>query len=200
MVYLPTIPAANDRPAQSQAQIQENFTQLNTQFGAEHVAFDAAANNGQHRYITLQRMAVAAPTGTNVRISQDTTVVGNPFIKVGFAADYYSIPLMSSVSAPIPGGSHTTTIVDFGAAGLNLVPQTGNIFVYDDNSRTRTIFTPFVYIGGVLTIPSGAGINGQLRSGGTFVQLIGNGSLLRLETNGLGGATVAVAKITGNAI
>lgn len=49
MVYIPTIPQPGDSPAtQSQAQILENFTQLNTQFSVDHVALNAGANNGKH--------------------------------------------------------------------------------------------------------------------------------------------------------
>lgn len=202
MVYLPSIPAANDKPAQSQSQIQQNFTQLNTQFGVEHVAFDAATANGQHKSITLQKIVAGAATGTNVVISQSLTPVGNPFIKADFGptapltGDFYSIPLMASALKNIAGGTATFILVDFGAAGLKLVPQTGNIFVYNDSSRDRTIFSPFVYVGGVLTVPGSAG---QLRSGSQLTKLNSAGSVLTLETT----ASIAgniIIKITGNAI
>lgn len=205
MVYLPTIPAATDKPAQSQGDIQENFTQLNNQFKTEHVAFDAATANGQHKFVTLQRSAGVAPAGQNVILAQAATAATNPYIQAyfgnaaGYPNDFYSIPLMKTFTKHITGGSHTFNLVDFGAAGLRLVPQTGTIFIYDDSLRTRTIVSPFVYIGGVLSIPSGAGINGQLRSGGTFTQLIGTGSVLQLETSSAPATDVAI-KITGNAV
>ncbi len=56
MVYKPAIPQAGDSPAtESQADILENFTQLNNQFGAavisDHVAFNAGSDNGLHKRI-----------------------------------------------------------------------------------------------------------------------------------------------------
>lgn len=207
MVYLPGIPAATDKPAQSQSDIQENFAQLNNQYKTEHVAFDAASSNGQHKFVTLRQSAGVPPTGSKITLSQALTTapLSNPYLQVyfgnaaGYPNDFYSVPLMKTFTKHITGGSHTFNLVDFGAAGLNLIAQTGNIFIYDDSNRTRTIFSPFVYIGGTLTIPSGAGINGQLRSGATFYQLIGTGSVLQLETNSAP-VTDVVIKITGNAV
>jgi hypothetical protein len=54
MVYLPNIPQPTDNPStQSQAQFLENFTQLNTQFGIDHSAFNAISNNGLHKKATI---------------------------------------------------------------------------------------------------------------------------------------------------
>lgn len=53
MVYQPTKPAAADKLNASQADLQENFTQLNNQYGTDHVAFNASADNGYHQLVTL---------------------------------------------------------------------------------------------------------------------------------------------------
>jgi hypothetical protein len=54
MVYLPNIPQPTDDPAtQSQAQFLENFQQLDTQFGFDHIAFSAGADNGEHVKVTF---------------------------------------------------------------------------------------------------------------------------------------------------
>ena len=56
MVYLNTIPQPGDSPAtQSQADILENFSQIDSQYGTagDHVAFTAIADNGMHKQISL---------------------------------------------------------------------------------------------------------------------------------------------------
>lgn len=205
MVYLPTIPAATDKPAQSQADIQENFTQLNNQFKTEHVAFNAATLNGQHKFVTLQRGGGVAPTGQNVILAQAVTPAGNPYLQfyqgtaAGYSSDFYSIPMTASTSKALAAhaGNHTYSLVDFttfGGVGKPLIPQTGTILVYDDSSRTRSVFTTFVYIGGVLNIPGG-----QLTSGTTFLGLTSAGSVLQLHTNNMPAHTVII-KVTGIAV
>jgi len=52
MVYNPSIPQATDVPSQSQGQILENFTTLNTIFSTDHLAFNAVGG-GEHQQITL---------------------------------------------------------------------------------------------------------------------------------------------------
>lgn len=56
MVFNSAIPQPGDSPAtDSQAQLLENFAQLNSQFGTagDHVAFTAGADNGMHKQISL---------------------------------------------------------------------------------------------------------------------------------------------------
>ena len=50
MTYNPAIPQSTDIPSQSQSQILTNFSQANTIFGIDHVAFNdaTAANRGKH--------------------------------------------------------------------------------------------------------------------------------------------------------
>jgi hypothetical protein len=53
MTFNPGIPQPNDLISQSQAQIQTNFSQLDTAFGIDHTAFSIMANQGQHKQVTL---------------------------------------------------------------------------------------------------------------------------------------------------
>lgn len=56
MVYLNNIPQPGDSPAtQSQADLLENFAQIDSQYGTagDHVAFTAGADNGMHKQVTL---------------------------------------------------------------------------------------------------------------------------------------------------
>lgn len=56
MVYKNNIPQPGDSPAvDSQADLLENFTQLDSQYGTtgDHVAFTAGADNGMHKQVSL---------------------------------------------------------------------------------------------------------------------------------------------------
>ena len=53
MSFDPNIPQATDRPSASQADLLNNFTQLNTVFDVDHVTFNAASDRGEHNKITL---------------------------------------------------------------------------------------------------------------------------------------------------
>ena len=199
MVYLPTIPAANDKPAQSQSEIQENFTQLNSQFLTEHVAFNAAADNGQHKFVTLKRSAGVAPLGDNMIIAQALTPAGNPYVQALSSTTIFSIPLVytNPIAIAVPAGTSTVNLLDFAALGF--IPQAGTILVYDNNSISRTVLSPFVYTGGVnLATP---GVSGQLVAGTTFTRFSTAGSVLRLEVDSypLGGTTVSI-RVIGTAI
>ena len=55
MTFDPNIPLATDLISNSQGDILTNFTQLNTQFGIDHVAFYTGSGNGDgtHKQITF---------------------------------------------------------------------------------------------------------------------------------------------------
>lgn len=53
MTFDPTIPQPTDRPSASQADLLNNFTQLNTVFDVDHVTFNATTDRGEHNKITL---------------------------------------------------------------------------------------------------------------------------------------------------
>jgi len=60
MAYLNTIPVADDLLSLSQAQILENFAQLETQFSVDHDSLLPAGATGSHVQVTLPEFAVAA--------------------------------------------------------------------------------------------------------------------------------------------
>ncbi len=67
MTYNANIPQATDLISVSQGQILANFSQLNTQFGIDHVAFNPGSGNGDghHKQATFDASVTpAAPTGT----------------------------------------------------------------------------------------------------------------------------------------
>jgi len=180
MVYLPGIPNATDIPAQSQPQLKENFTQLNTQFKAEHNAFDSGAADGHHLAVTLpQNPTVAAPAGTDWQLIHDLAG-GKETLDVKYAGPaYFHIPLRH-LSKPAVNIAHhftgTLNILDFATINIG-ADSSGTILLYDNNNFTRTVFSPFVYTVGTLYIPVGSG---QLTAGTTFTKVGGLLSMLQL--------------------
>lgn len=62
-VYNPSIPLSTDLISSSQPEIKENFGQLNSQFGIEHVAFNNGGSNGSglHKQTTFPNLSVPTP-------------------------------------------------------------------------------------------------------------------------------------------
>lgn len=199
MVYLPNIPAANDKPAQSQPEIQTNFTELNTQFSSEHIAFDAAADNGQHKFVTLRRSAGVPPVGTNMILAQALTPAGNPYLQALNSTRIFSVPLVYTNPIGIPVNKGTTANVNlFDFAALGLVPQAGILVLYDNNHQTRTLFSTFVYSAGSLSIPVGSA---QLNVSNTFRKFLSVGTMLQVEVNAYPDPNTTVfVRVIGTAI
>lgn len=67
MTFNPSIPLSTDLLSASQQPIEDNFTQLNTQFAVDHVAFNtgSANGNGHHKQVTFDAPPTPpSPTGT----------------------------------------------------------------------------------------------------------------------------------------
>lgn len=66
IVYTPNIPQATDQISQSQPQILENFTGINTLIAVDHATF-ASANAGFHNKVTLPvQGSIPTFSGTNL--------------------------------------------------------------------------------------------------------------------------------------
>lgn len=187
MVYKPNIPVPSDPPIQSQPQITTNFGELDSQFGTEHTAFSAVANNGKHKYVTLPQnptIPAGLPAGNDVILSQQVAF-GTNYLRLNTSSSFSFVPLVKNIFKPLNVGSGVTaTIVDFSTLGINHVSGTLHVFML--GHPERCIFCTFVYIAPTLSIP---GIhpawNGQLNSktvSGPLNNLDGNASLLELTT------------------
>jgi len=191
MVYK-IIPLSSDVPATSQADILENFNQLNLQIGTEHTALNAAINNGLHKCVTLVRTpGAAAPTGTNVLLSQEITG-GTPYQRFLDAAGQTTyIPVRHQAwGINVPAGTNNVNLIDVTTI-LTGSHSAGTIFVSDDLNRTRMVYSPYIYIGGTLSIPVGSC---QLFAGATFPKVMSSGTFIQLEVVGYpaGGTTVTL--------
>ena len=198
MTYIANIPLPGDKPSVSQGQMNQNFLQLNSQFSSEHNAFDSPAADGKHKYVTLQRSLGVPPAGTNMVIAQALTPAGNPYLQALNSTNIFSIPLtyINPAGIAIAAGSGTRTLIDFAALGF--IPQAGTLLLYDNSDITRTVFSPFVYRGGILETP---GTAGQLVAGSVFTRFDSAGSVLQLVVVSypIGGTTVSL-RVMGTAI
>lgn len=75
MTYDPNVPTANQRPSVSQPIIQNNFQQLNNIFDEDHINYTAAADNGEHRKISLNDPLAADPNLPDPKASLYTKTV-----------------------------------------------------------------------------------------------------------------------------
>lgn len=85
MTYDPNIPQASDLISVSQSQLQTNFSQANSIFNAEHVAFNNAtvANRGKHRAIKMLEQSSTPTTaaGEGAFYTQDSSGTTNLFFR-----------------------------------------------------------------------------------------------------------------------
>lgn len=67
MPYTNNIPQPTDNLSASQADILENFSQLDIQYGSsgDHVAFTAGTNNGKHKKATMVEQSPSPTAGDN---------------------------------------------------------------------------------------------------------------------------------------
>lgn len=115
MVYDPSIPQSGDRPSVSQAQLLNNFTELNTVFNIDHVAFNATSDRGEHLQVTLNS-TVADPGLGDPKVSLYTkTIAGDSelfFEKFDNGAAANLVQQMTNLP--------TTTAANAGTAGGNI--------------------------------------------------------------------------------
>lgn len=106
MAYLSNIPQASDYQDASQPQLLENFTQLNTIFGIDHVTFNAASNNGKHNKCTLTDQTAAVPVfaGTDTGIYSANDVASG----TGRRELWFSSPQIGAPTYAITAGLRST--------------------------------------------------------------------------------------------
>ena len=139
MSYNPNIPNASDFLSQSQQQIKDNFGQLNTVFGIDHVPFDSGSDPGFHNYVhmTDQTNSPAAPGlgfgamygAQNAGDTQDNI---RPYWQFGGSAlNYPMAPIVAYasvlVTTPGSGSGARVTQQSFGCTVSRVTNGTYNV-------------------------------------------------------------------------
>jgi hypothetical protein len=144
MAYKKNIPQGGDWPSKSQPELEENFTQLDTQITAEHTSLTAAIGNGKHKFVTLvQNPAAPLPTGTEMVLTQEIggtkTYLQVHNSTVGDTGKWV-LPMRRVINAAnVLAGPGLQGIYDFAASGLGSF-HAGTIQVYDNADFSRQVF------------------------------------------------------------
>lgn len=110
MVYKNLIPQPGDSPAtDSQADILENFTQIDSQFGTtgDHVAFTALADNGMHKQVSLNGVIADPGLATPQSSLYIKTVAGSSEL-------FFQNDTLAADVVPLTGIAVTTVGTNFG--------------------------------------------------------------------------------------
>jgi|APGre2960657404_1045060.scaffolds.fasta_scaffold00118_37 hypothetical protein len=145
--YTPNIPAASDRPSQSQAQILSNFQTLNSTYGVDHYDFTTATTNqGKHQKVTFPAQAGDPTTIANELALYAKNVGGDLGLYVREASNGQISQLFSSISSTI-AAPNFVVLFD----GLKLVGTTAPVPAFSPpNNFTVTYTSAFTTCFGVL--------------------------------------------------
>lgn len=114
MVYLNSVPAAGDSPAtQSQADLLENFAQLETQYGTagDHVEWTALVDNGMHKQVIFNNViadpVIATPRGA-LYLKADAGLSSQLFFR------NFDVPTAANVTRQMTNLTVTTAGTNYG--------------------------------------------------------------------------------------
>lgn len=181
MTYNPNIPQGADSPGQvSRAQMQTNFSQINTCISNDHFAFDNATvdRRGRHQWVNMvTKTSEQTPSANSDGVFYLAT-------KGGKNVPHYSTTQFTGVmqmttrsNTVLITGNGTYNMYNFSTA--NLPSCIGQAIVYDVQDNSRMILGMFIYISGTgLFVPPSP--NAQLISGTTFTTLLANANTLQL--------------------
>ena len=139
MSYLPGIPAASDKPSNSQSQIQANFTALNTIFGNNHVTFNASASGdrGKHSIVDFVASSVA-PTTLTAELCLYNKNDGSSIPQLSFVRNGVSTAIQMTGVTPSIGANGYTSLT--GLFGTPLTLQWGMGTVTTSTSTATVTF------------------------------------------------------------
>jgi hypothetical protein len=155
--YTPTTPNSTDTFPGTQQIIENNFTSLNQQISVNHVALNAASNNGQHTFVSFVPQATdpASAVTTSIlytKTSADTTV-SEPYFGTGLSPNnnIYKVPLtLELLNIATISGSAVIAIF----TGVPTMHGTLFAYSYPMSSSKRTLFSPFVWDGTNVYVPN----------------------------------------------
>lgn len=109
MSYNNNTPLASERISDTQEPIRLNFSLANTYFGVDHFAFNAASNNGKHRYVTMPDQTATPPSPIASELAFFARTTGGitiPFmVRDGLAAPQYCVLPIRAFGSFTGGGA-----------------------------------------------------------------------------------------------
>jgi hypothetical protein len=142
MTYNASIPPATEYLSDSQPQILENFSQLNTLFAINHVTFDAvaASDRGKHTFISFVEQAADPSTAANELALYTKDLSGSPAVYLRKESDGDVILLYSPGAGSVTESASTTAagVLIYGN-GLTVTSPSTGIYSYTfDTAKANT--------------------------------------------------------------
>ena len=181
MVYNAGIPQPTDNISTvSQAQLLENFTQLNTQFSEDHVAFTATTGNGYHAKVTFNDVLGLDPGLSTPIASLYTKADAAGTSQLFFENDDITTGtniVRQITNIPVNGG--TTKYV---TTPMGLIYQFGPVTI---NTTATTITFPLAFPNNVYSLLLTVGNSSTASQQAVFSNLTTTGFKGYGSTNGL---------------
>lgn len=143
MTYNPSIPTSTQLISASQAPIKDNFTQLNTQFGVDHISFNNGGVNGtgHHKQVTIDSPLGADPVAagtTGVFYTKTVSAKTQPF----FINSTRAIQLSSDIITYTPSLSSGGGTFNYSARN-GFYYKSGGLTFFFGTITTSTEVGPF---------------------------------------------------------
>ena len=140
MAYQTNFPQGTDRPSQSVAQFQDNFTQLNTQFGIDHYPFVSPTNQGKHQKVTMPVQG-ADPATAASELAEYVKTLG-AFSELYLRRDSNGTIIQMTSQDPEVGGGFPSYGQSFLPGGVQIKWGYLNVPAGGDNTATFTLLVP----------------------------------------------------------
>lgn len=119
MAFLPNKPAASDKLKNSQPDIKNNFTEIDTSFSVNHETIGSGADEGKHKFVTYTLQTVDPPeTGSELVLFN--RVPATPAIGISRALFIRKSSAGNRQFVPITSGTATLNTAFSDAAGSNI--------------------------------------------------------------------------------
>jgi len=163
MVYKPNVPQGTDTFGQSQVDFLENFSQLNTLYGKDHVAWDGGSEAGKHTALRLQQQAVD-PTVTAAEGGLYVKLVGNNeelFYRYNSGGTQNNAVIPLTNKGAVGGGIFSSARVQWNGATWNIIGSGINFASAAGTSSSLVItFTNAAPSGDYVTLITGMNTGG----------------------------------------
>lgn len=171
MTYNPSIPQGGDIISQSQQQILTNFTQLNTVFGVDHVAYSPpVANSGKHNQVSLPEQGGNPATAANevALYCKDLSSSSTLYLRKESAGTVITMsgqdPIRATAGSTfLPGDSTRAVVMKW---GTNAQSGTGTYAVSFASAFSTAAFTCVISIRGSALDNEVAIVSGSLNVSG----------------------------------
>lgn len=125
MTYQPNIPSAPDKISQSQVDLKQNFQQLDSRFGQDHVTYSTGTNSGLHKQVSIPDPLLGDPVVANPAGVFYTKAVAG--ITEAFFRNQTTVTQLTGLPADVVGNGSVTFANGFIIKWGTMQPKPGDI-------------------------------------------------------------------------